>query len=164
MDAQREQQFEQLYRSNYVRLYRYALNWLDDEEEAKDVVSSLFSDLWDNQTVLLPETVSVYLARSVKNRCITLLRRKSVNQKAVEEMIANRQALIADTAEQQDERMEKVTQVMDGMNTKMRFVVEQHYIEGKKYSELADIMGTTSGMIHKYVSGALALFRKKLIE
>ena len=56
--------------------------------------------------------------------------------------------------------MQQVTQVLDGMSSNMRFVVEQHYLEGKKYDELAELMGTTSGMIHKYVSGALAKFRE----
>ena len=83
-----------------------------------------------------------------------------MERKAVDEFIARKEYLIADTPDLQEERMQQVTQVLDGMSSKMRFVVEQHYLEGKKYDELAELRGTTSGMIHKYVSGALAKFRE----
>ena len=160
MENSREQLFEQIYRKNYLRLYRYALSWLDDEEAAKDIVGALFSDLWDDGTVLIPETADVYLARAVKNRCVNYLRHKQVERKAVEEFIVDKELLIPDSPELMEERMAVVSQVMEGMNAKMRFVVEQHYLEGKKYAELAEIMDTSSAMIHKYVSGALAKFRE----
>ena len=137
MEETRQQAFEQIYRKHYLRLFRYALSWLEDEDVAKDIVADLFSDLWDNNTVLQPDTVDYYLGRAIKNRCVNYLRHKNVERKAIE-----------------------VTKVMEGMSAKMRFVIEQHYLEGKKYDELAEIMGTTPGMVHKYVSGALKIFRE----
>ena len=65
MDSARQQTFEQLYRKYYLPLYRYALSWVDDEEAAKDIVSPLFSDLWDKGTVLLPSTSTAYLGQAV---------------------------------------------------------------------------------------------------
>ncbi len=159
MDNERAQVFEKIYRKNYLRLYRYALSWLEDEDVSKDLVSDLFSDLWDSKTILQEDTADYYLSRAIKNRCVNLLRHREVERKAINEMIANKELLIGETLDVLEERMALVTQVMDGMNAKMRFVVEQHYLEGKKYDELAEIMGTTSAMVHKYVSGALSKFR-----
>ena len=140
MESTRAHIFEQIYRKNYLRLYRYALSWVEDEDVAKDIVADLFGDLWDNKTVLQPDTADFYLGRSIKNRCVNYL--------------------IGDTPDVLDERMALVSKIMDGMNAKMRFVIEQHYLEGKKYDELAEIMGTSSAMVHKYVSQALAKFRE----
>ncbi|MBP3826980.1 MAG: sigma-70 family RNA polymerase sigma factor [Prevotella sp.] len=160
MESTRAQIFEQIYRRNYLRLYRYALSWVEDEDVAKDIVSDLFSDLWDGNTVLNPETADYYLGRSIKNRCVNYLRHQEVERKAADEMIANKEYLIGDTPDVLEERMAMVTQVMENMSAKMRFVIEQHYLEGKKYDELAEIMGTSSAMVHKYVSQALAKFRE----
>ena len=160
MEETRQQAFEQIYRKHYLRLFRYALSWLEDEDVAKDIVADLFSDLWDNNTVLQPDTVDYYLGRSIKNRCVNYLRHKAVERKAVDEMVANKEYLIGDSPDVLDERMALVSKIMDGMNAKMRFVIEQHYLEGKKYDELAEIMGTSSAMVHKYVSQALAKFRE----
>ena len=160
MESTRAHIFEQIYRKNYLRLYRYALSWVEDEDVAKDIVSDLFGDLWDNKTVLQPDTADFYLGRSIKNRCVNYLRHKTVERKAIDEMIANKEYLIGDSPDVLDERMALVSKIMDGMNAKMRFVIEQHYLEGKKYDELAEIMGISSAMVHKYVSQALAKFRE----
>ena len=160
MEETRQQAFEQIYRKHYLRLFRYALSWLEDEDVAKDIVADLFSDLWDNNTVLQPDTVDYYLGRAIKNRCVNYLRHKNVERKAIEEMITHKESVIGDTPDVLEERMAMVTKVMEGMSAKMRFVIEQHYLEGKKYDELAEIMGTSSAMVHKYVSQALAIFRE----
>lgn len=160
MEQNRQQAFEQIYRKHYLRLFRYALSWVEDEDAAKDIVADLFSDLWDNNTVLQPNTADFYLGRSIKNRCVNYLRHKAVERKAIDEMIANKEYLIGETPDVLEERMALVSKIMDGMSAKMRFVIEQHYLEGKKYDELAEIMGTSSAMVHKYVSQALAKFRE----
>ena len=160
MESTRAHIFELIYRKNYLRLYRYALSWVEDEDVAKDIVADLFSDLWDNNTVLQPNTVDYYLGRAIKNRCVNYLRHKNVERKAIEEMITHKESVIGDTPDVLEERMAMVTKVMEGMSAKMRFVIEQHYLEGKKYDELAEIMGTSSAMVHKYVSQALAKFRE----
>ena len=160
MEQNRQQIFEQIYRKQYLRLFRYALSWVGDEDVAKDMIADLFSDLWDHHTVLQPDTVDFYLGRAVKNRCVNYLRHQAVERKAVDEMIANREWLVGDSPDVLEERMSVVSQVLDGMNAKVRFVIEQHYLEGKKYDELAEIMGTSPAMIHKYVSTALKKFRE----
>jgi len=160
MDDKRTQVFEQIYRKHYLRLFYYAMGWLEDEDAAKDIVADLFSDLWGSNTVLQPDTAGSYLGKAIKNRCVNYLRHKTVERKAVDEMIANKEYLIGDTPDILEERMAIVSKVMEGMNAKVRFVIEQHYLEGKKYDELAEIMGTSSAMVHKYVSQALAKFRE----
>ena len=158
-DTSRAQIFEQMYRKHYLRLFRYALSWIENEEEAKDIVSQLFSDLWDSQTVISEQTVTAYLNRSVRNRCVNYLRHLQVEQRAVDEMIASKDFLFGETPDELEKRMRKVDEVLSGMNEKVRFAVEQHYLEGKKYSEVAQMMDTTTGMVHKYISKALGIFR-----
>ena len=66
MTEDNEQQMEQLFHDHYERMYRFAFALLHDNDVAKDVVSDVFSRLWDKQ--LIPD--QAYLMRSVKNACI----------------------------------------------------------------------------------------------
>lgn len=48
MTEKKEKQMEQLFRANYERMYRLAFALLHDYEEARDVVSNVFSKLWEH--------------------------------------------------------------------------------------------------------------------
>ena len=48
MTEKKEKQMEQLFRANYERMYRLAFALLHDNEEARDVVSDVFSKLWEH--------------------------------------------------------------------------------------------------------------------
>ena len=72
MTEENEQRMERLFHDHYEQMYRFAFALLHDNEEARDVVSDVFSRLWDKQ--LVPDRA--YLMRSVKNACINLIARK----------------------------------------------------------------------------------------
>ena len=72
MTKENEQRMERLFHDHYEQMYRFAFALLHDNEEARDVVSDVFSRLWDKQ--LVPD--QAYLMRSVKNACINLIARR----------------------------------------------------------------------------------------
>ena len=156
------QTFEELFREYYSRLYYYALDWVENEEAAKDIVSGLFGDLWNSFSSWNPDNREAYLARAVRNRCLNYLKHRAVERDTLGKYLTEKQRLIDTDLQEHEELMKRVKGVMDGFPERTRFVVEQCYIEGKKYSELADLMETTPGMIHKHISKALAIFRKAL--
>lgn len=47
-------QMEFLYKKFYVRLHRYALTFLGDEDEATDVVGEVFLQIWESWQVAQP--------------------------------------------------------------------------------------------------------------
>lgn len=50
-------QFEELFKKNYSKLYYVALDWVEDEESAKDLVNDLFAELWKQYERLKDENV-----------------------------------------------------------------------------------------------------------
>ena len=67
-------EIESLYSQYFRQLCLYALHYLGDFDESKDVVQDCFSSLIkNNPEVSNPKT---YLYNSVRNRCIDLLRLK----------------------------------------------------------------------------------------
>lgn len=159
---EKEKEFEALFRKNYLRLYHYALDFVENEEVAKDIVSELFGDLWKQYAVWQPDNADAYLSRSLRNRCLNYLKHLQVEQNALQYYIKEKTEAIDPDAAFHEERMRQVQQVMNELTPRTRFILEQRYVEGKKYSELASLLDTSVGMIHKHISKALAIFRKTL--
>lgn len=158
----KEKQFEQLFRENYSRLYRYALDFLGEPESAKDMVSELFSDLWRKRNDYTPENYKSYLYRALRNRCINHLRHLSVENDAMQHYVEESRKMLDDDPELHEERLQSIEKLIGTMPEKTRFILEQCYLKGHKYSEVAQMAGTTAPMVHKHISKALALLRKTL--
>ena len=69
----RERQFEQLFHSEYGRMYRAAYILLGDEDEAKDAVQDVFARLWDGSVALREESQRSFLLTCVRNRCLNII-------------------------------------------------------------------------------------------
>ena len=69
----REQQFERLFHSEYVRMYRAAHILLGDDDEAKDAVQDVFARLWDGSVALREESQRAFLLTCVRNRCLNII-------------------------------------------------------------------------------------------
>ncbi len=59
----------------YSRLFNFANGYLDDHENAKEVLQDVYLKLWDNRSLLAENTIlNAYLFTLTTNRCIDLIR------------------------------------------------------------------------------------------
>ena len=77
-------QMELLYKKFYVRLHRYAQTFLEDEDEATDVVGEVFLQIWESwqvgATINERKNIAAYLYTRVRNSCLDHLRhRKAID-------------------------------------------------------------------------------------
>ena len=80
-------QFEEIYLSHYFRMKCFATEYLICEEDAENVVQDVFLELWEQQFVLMSHTrLFAWLFTATKNRCLDLLRHKTVIKKGAEKM------------------------------------------------------------------------------
>ncbi|GAA4322564.1 RNA polymerase sigma-70 factor [Mucilaginibacter gynuensis] len=80
-----ESAFNALYRTQVVKLSRFARSFLDDNEACKEIVNDVFLRLWLNRDSLHQvRNVQVYLYVCVKNACLNYL--KSVSSRKVREL------------------------------------------------------------------------------
>lgn len=54
-----ETEFEELFKKNYSPLFYNALDWVEDAEAAKDIVSELFSEVWSQYEHLRKEKLNL---------------------------------------------------------------------------------------------------------
>lgn len=156
--------FEKLFRDNYLRLYHYALDWVEDEDTAKDIVSTLMSDLWAARASWHPADEKSYLFAALRNRCINHIKKRIRYREILQEYLEDKLLLINEDIDVHEENLVRLEQMMDSLSPKTRSIVEMCCLEGKKYKEAAELTGTTPGMVHKHISKALALFRKKFLS
>jgi RNA polymerase sigma-70 factor (ECF subfamily) len=82
----------QVYDRLGARLFRYAKILLDDDGEAEDVVHEVFVEMIQGGDVL-PQVIDGYLFRSVRNRCMNVLKRRGRHATFAAQLLEPRQGM-----------------------------------------------------------------------
>ena len=81
--------FEMIFRSYYQPLCNYAYTFLQDKEDAEEIVQSTFLLMWEKRDALAIRTsVKPYLYAMVRNACLNVLKHQKVKQRFAGEEIA----------------------------------------------------------------------------
>ena len=79
-----EDKFKALFRENFGSMCIFAERFLGDMEQARDVVYELFSQLWQHpDDISHVANIRQYTYAMVRNRCIDLLRRRTLHAQYV---------------------------------------------------------------------------------
>ncbi len=151
--------FGQLFKTYYARLYYYALQLLKDEEASRDIVSGAFAHVWEDFASYDLQTLPAFLLKCVKNKCMDYLRHSAVHAhyadyylRAVDECYAN--------AEENQERQRLVEEMLDLLPDTTRRVLEECYINHKKYREVAEEMDVCQETVKRHIMRALKLLKE----
>ena len=146
--SQHSGQFEAIYLTHYSRMKRFATEYLICEEDAENIVQDVFLELWEQQFVLTSHTrLFAWLFTTTKNRCLDLLRHKTVIRKGAErirdeynvELQMKLQSLEAfDDKIFAEPDIESVVQkAIETLPEKCREIFVMNKIEGKKQKAIA---------------------------
>lgn len=152
-------QFDELFRSQYTRLFRYALTLLEDQEAAKDVVSEVFAQLWNKIDEIDMVSVESYLMVSVKNRCLSHFRALAYREAYAENFVKIYNETYTDYSDELD-KDRLVMHMLEALQPPAKEMVEAYYLEGRKQTEIAESMGFSVDTVKKYIMNA----RNKLRE
>ncbi|MGN8798209.1 RNA polymerase sigma factor [Segatella copri] len=132
MTEENEQRMERLFHDHYEQMYRFAFALLHDNEETRDVVSDVFSRLWDKQ--LVPDRA--YLMRSVKNACINLIARKKRDERQKRLLPLSEEKLTEEEPSRLEERWQGAVDCIDhDLTDQTASVIRLCYREGMSYSD-----------------------------
>lgn len=157
-------EFEELFRKNYSRLFFYALDWVEDEEAAKDIVSDTFGDVWADYGRLRGTNVAGYMVRMVKNRSINYIRHRQVTRNYRDRVIKDKTAAFDDDLDTQEENLHVIDNVLKTLTPQTRVIFEECYFEGRTYREQAERMGISVSAVNKHMNKAFAAFRSALVK
>ena len=154
--------FDTLFRTYYEPLYYFALQYVPDEDDCRDIVAGVFEQLWRNVSDIRPDTVRALLYTHVRNRCIDLLRHEKQKQQYADFVAHHSQHYIeAHEYDHQEERERIVAEVLDSIGEPTLSILLACYVEGKKYKEVAEMMEISVSTVKKHIVKALRIIREK---
>jgi len=155
--------FEQLFRKYFPALMGFAGKFLSNEDDAREVVHSVFIRLWEKKEQIDSTTsLKSYLFTSVHNRSLNMIRdRKKFSETEIPDMAGD-----VDVSSQIEamELEEKIREAIDTLPEKCREIFELSRFEGMKYADIADKLNISVKTVENQMSKALKVLRKKLIN
>ncbi|MBR1766064.1 MAG: sigma-70 family RNA polymerase sigma factor [Bacteroidales bacterium] len=137
---------------------------LHSEAAAEDTVQEVVIDLWEHRDQLQHvRSIEAYAMQSLKNRCISLLRKRhEISTDRIEafdrlddESAKAEAALIEERSAQLDAMMAKLPQ-------HQREAVTMKYIEGASHEEMQRRLGLTSTNVYATLSRAMSALKSMI--
>ena len=156
------QQYEQLFKKNYERLYFHALDFIHDEDSAKDIVSDIFINVWRLRETIDPSTVLSYLYTSVRNRCLDQLKFSKRSVPLMEDVLSDMEQFTDTDWDEYEARIAALRTELQRQPERVRRVLYLRYYEHKSNQEVADLLGITVDGVKKIIQRAFAQMRMTL--
>lgn len=155
----KEKQFKALFEKYYTKLYYSSLAIVRDEDDARDIVNDVFTHIWEKHDSFENTVNSMYLYTSIRHRSLDHLKKKKVRDNyANNYMKSNDEGFLYD--DEEEERIRQIQKVIDKMPEKTKYVLDQCYMEGKRYMEVASDIGISRDGVRKHIVKALRLLRE----
>lgn len=186
MTEEKEQQLKRLFHDNYERMFRLAFALLHDNEEARDVVSEVFSKLWDRfsqeeipkdmakgspkgkadespkDTLLKQKTASAYLMRSVKNACLNIISKKKRDERLIKLLPLSDEVMDEEPSRLEERWQATVDCVAHDLSPQTASIIRMCYGDGCSYRETAEELGISISAVNKHIVKGLRMLREKL--
>jgi RNA polymerase sigma-70 factor, ECF subfamily len=163
------QSLELLFRRLYPRLCAYANKFLNNMDEAEEIVQEVFLRIWKNRAYLdEKQSVNAYLFAAVKNNCFNLLQHWKVENKyarllhyvyqSSSEEISSHESFIAKELEKD------FLKALEQLPPECRKIFELSRMEGLKYHEIAERLNISIKTVETQMMRALQKIRVQLKE
>ena len=148
--AQRDKHALQLlYSRHHVRIYRFALRFLNDEAAAEDTVSEVFIDVWRQAERFEGRSqVTTWLLAIARNKALSLLRRRSSEElddevaEFIEDPSDNPEAAML-----KSQRASVLQDCLTQLSPAHREIVDLVYYHEKSVEEVAHIVAAPASTI-----------------
>ena len=145
------------------KLLRVAFVLLKDLEQAKDVVQEVSAKLWVMREGLgLYDNLEAFSVRMTKNRCINQLKSKHQQTMKTVSIVPEGQHMETPLrATVAKNSLEKVMQLMEGLNPQQRLVFQLRHFEGQSFEEIANATGLRINHIQVLLSRARKVLKAR---
>jgi RNA polymerase sigma-70 factor (ECF subfamily) len=149
------------------KLFRFALKFLGNEEDAKDVVQEVFIRVWHGRDQMNEvQNWEAWCMRITKN--LSLDRIRSITRKQtqpIEEVFHVRQeSLSPHESTEIQESMTRIDQFIAALPEKQRQVIHLRDVEGYSYNEICEILELDMNQVKVNLFRARTAVREKLIK
>lgn len=164
----KEQVFKHLYEEYYAPFCLYARRYIDDLNIRQDIVSDVFTSLWEKINMssfdLEPDTALKYIKICVKNNCLNYLRRQECEWSYTESVQGRSPCyeVEPDSIYTLDELYRMLYETLDKLPPNYRIVFMESFFDGKTHVEIAEEMNLSVKSIDRYKQKTMELLRNEL--
>ncbi|MBB5439842.1 RNA polymerase sigma-70 factor (ECF subfamily) [Pedobacter sp. AK017] len=157
--------FEELFRDNYARLCHFALQFLKDDDAAKDIVQEVFVSYWnmDEKPVDDASRISSFLYAAVRNACLNKLRRQKLEYGFLNAQDADpSEDAVALNSMIRSEVISELHKVITTLPENCQKIFRMGYLEGLKNPQIAAELGLSINTVKTQKKRGLQLLRMRL--
>jgi len=156
-------QFDDFFRKNYQTACLVALKYMDDIDQAEDLVQDVFVILWEKKEILQIKTdLKSYFLKAVKNQALKKVQRDKGN-------IISLASLFVDLPEDEnpdcfddEELAVRIFQAIDELPAACRRIFNLAYREKFTYQQIADQLNVSKNTVKTQMGIAYKQLRSKL--
>lgn len=158
-----ESYFKDFYLNNLQAASNFAFYKCGDSAKSLDLVQDAFAKIWENCSKIDFKKAKTYLFTTVNNLFLNTVK----HNKVVIEYAKSAPYLDTDNQSpeyilEEEEFKKKLQDAIAALSEAQREVFLLSRIEGKKYREIADLLGLSQKAVEKRMSGALKLLRNRI--
>ena len=160
--------FEKIFKRYYNALFFFAGKYIQDEDDAENLVQETFMSLWLNRKKILSDSessVRSWLYNTLKNKCLNFLE-KDLSRKKYNDYVRTRQMLNMSVLKDFeiddvlfDEVYEILNKALEQMPSQSKAVFEMSRLKGMKNKEIAETLGITVKAVEANMTRALKLLK-----
>lgn len=149
------------------KLFRFALRFLGNEEEAKDIVQEVFIRVWNGREQMNQvqnwEAWCMRITRNLSLDRVRLIQRKQT--RPIEESFElKHDALSPHQSTEIEQSMQNITQMIQALPEKQRQVIHLRDVEGYSYQEICEILELDMNQVKVNLFRARNAVREKLTK
>ncbi|TXF85694.1 RNA polymerase sigma-70 factor [Neolewinella aurantiaca] len=157
---------DELFRRYYADLCRVAMRFVNNEQEAEDIIQELFVSIWEKRASQRKDLSAIgsYLRRAARNRSLNYLRdrkRIPVDDGEVPTTIAALDK--ADDLLEQSELRGRIDAAIDALPERCRLVFVMSKIEEMSHKEIAGALDISPKTVENQMTRAYRFLREWLV-
>lgn len=157
--------FEMFFRTYYQPLCNYAFSFIQDRDEAEEIVQSAFLSVWEKRKTLdIKTSLKSYLYTMVRNTSLNVIKHEKIKQRYVGEALAVEDRSHENVSQKvlSLELEEKIQRAMESLPEQCRLVFKLSRFEELKYSEIAEQLQISIKTVENQMGKALKIMREQL--
>lgn len=155
-----KEEFENIYRQHYAKMYRLARTMLYDADESKDVVSDIFARLLREKYHPQQHQLEGYLMTAVRNRCCDVLSHKSMRERVEKLFLQESQQSNVISTNIDDDRLERLVQFVESeLPPLSQQIFQLRFLRELSYEEVAQATGVSKVTVYNHLAQSLQRIR-----
>jgi RNA polymerase sigma factor (sigma-70 family) len=149
------------------KLFRFALRFLGNEEEAKDIVQEVFIKVWNGRNQMEEvQNWEAWCMRITKNLSLDRIRVMTRRQTQPIEQTFDLHLQMPTPHESAEigERMQKINHMIEALPDKQRQVIHLRDVEGYSYQEISEILEIDLNQVKVNLFRARTAVREKMMK